>query len=80
MQMAEEWSLLLQGEARYAAGEDIAPMDYMHWRLRTPARLLYLAHERDSHSASSDALELLKTYTCHVGDSRIVEKLDQQLH
>ena len=73
-QMAEEWTWLLKAEAVCAAGHIVAPLDLMHFRLNTVVRLIYVARERDAE----DALELLRTCTCHIGDSRLIEVVHQK--
>ena len=46
-QMAEEWKLLLRGEALAAAGHEVPPLELMHFRLNTVVRMLLVAQERD---------------------------------
>ncbi|CAE6958908.1 unnamed protein product [Symbiodinium sp. CCMP2456] len=75
--MAREWKWLLKGEELQAAGQDVPPLDLMHWRKRSVVRLLFLAQERDEKLGTAEASHLLQTFTCHVGDTRIVENCHQ---
>ena len=77
-QMAQEWDLLLKGEALAAAGHELPPLELMHFRLSTVVRMLLVAQERDGLTGGAEALHLLKVCCCHIGDSRFIENTHQK--
>ena len=81
-QLLKEWEVLLAMEAREAAGEDVKPLQCMHWRLNSVTRLGFLAQELDALSQQPLSTEgagipIMKACTQHLFDSAIVENTHQ---
>lgn len=82
--MLREWKLILKAEQMAADGQDILPLQSMHFLQSAFCRLHFLACEKDSlipalQPDNSDACFLAKVATHHVGDTVIIENTHQKV-
>ena len=72
--MLREWHHLLEAESRQCKGQALPPLQAMHWRLGTVARLAYLANERGQGELSN----ILKCLCNHYGDTALIENVHKE--
>ena len=72
--MLQEWQHLLKAEALQAAGQPVAPLGNMHFRLASVTRLAYMANERNQGELES----IMRCLTTHVGDTALIENVHKE--
>ena len=79
--MVDEWKLLLSAESQVSHGNDIPPLQTLHFLQSSFCRLHFLAAERDNlvQASDSDAILLTKVACQHVGDTVLVENTHQKV-